>query len=66
MSYSDPITNDQLDYIYRLIEDGWLGIVDFPTSKSYYRKKTLNRGQADQLIKQGCSEKNYRRNSDTP
>jgi hypothetical protein len=66
MSYSDLITQDQLDYIYILIRQGWLSKEDFPTSKSYYRKKTLTRGEADQLIKKGCYEKNYRRNSYTP
>lgn len=54
MAYDDPVTEKQLDYIYKLIEANLLGIVDFPTSKSYYRKKTLARYQADGLIKLAC------------
>lgn len=60
MSFSDPVTEKQLDYIYRLIKQGWISIEDFPSKRSYYRKKTLTRFDADHIIRVGRERKEKR------
>ena len=57
MSYSDPISQKQLEYIYILIKEGWIDKSDFASSKDYYRKKNMCRYTGNELIKLGC----YRR-----
>lgn len=50
MSYGDPITPKQLDYIYRLVDLGLLFEDDFPAG-TYRKKRLLCRSDGNSLIR---------------
>jgi hypothetical protein len=51
-------TEKQIDCIKDLCLDAWLFKDDFPTSRKFYRKKTLTSKEADQLIRRAMAKQN--------